>query len=132
MLQTLIWQEVLLCYALVSATIPVLKGFVGRFTTANLVRLDQSGSGLRSHHQGSNAPYGDSYALQSMNRSELRGHSVKDEGDTIKLRPEPGAENVMEIYHDNLSREDDSIGSGTSDHTGIYRRVDWQVTRNPA
>ena len=67
-----------------------------------------------------------------MNRSEPRGHSVREEGDTIKLRPEPGAENVMEIYHDSLSREDDLIGSTASDHIGIYRRVDWQVTRNPA
>ena len=49
---------------------------------------------------------------------------AKEEGDTIKLRPEPGAENVMEIYSDNLLGEDDSIGSGTSDYMGIYRRVD--------
>jgi hypothetical protein len=132
MFQTLIWQEVLLCYALVSATIPVLRGFVGRFTTTNLVRIDQSGSGLRSQQQSSNVRHGDSYALQSMTRSDHRGHPIKEECDTIKLRPEPDVENVMEIYHDNLSREDDSIGSEASDHIGIYRRVDWQVTRNPA
>jgi hypothetical protein len=129
---TLVWQEVLLCFALVSATIPVLKGFIGRFTTADLVCIDPSGSGLRSHQNSSNAAYGDSYAMRSLSRPEHRSHSSKEEGDTIMLRPKADGEMTMDIYHDNHPREDESIGSAGSDQLGIYRRVDWHVSRNSA
>lgn len=108
---TLSWQQILLCYALMSATIPVLKGFIGRFKTADLVRIDPNSSAGR---------YGASYALDTM-RSATHKH-----GD-IKLRPDGPNEITTDVYHDNHNGEGGSIASGDSEQMIIHRRVDFTV-----
>nr|POF07208.1 hypothetical protein CFP56_31831 [Quercus suber] len=51
----LAWQQALICCALISATMPVFKGFVSRFTTQDLVRIDHTELRPRSHNPGPSA-----------------------------------------------------------------------------
>ncbi|KAK5717359.1 hypothetical protein LTR15_009253 [Elasticomyces elasticus] len=76
----IIWQEILIAWSLMSATIPVLKGFIGQFATIDLVKTGQGSSGQR-YALGSNdgSRTGDnSYAMTSMSRATIRRGAGKN------------------------------------------------------
>ena len=66
----LVWQQALLAYSLMSATIPNLKGFLGRFQTGDLAKLSES------EIMGTN---GSSFVLSTMDLRDRRGKSTKAE-----------------------------------------------------
>ncbi|KAK6392273.1 hypothetical protein LTR65_003729 [Meristemomyces frigidus] len=122
MVTTLVWQEVWIAYALMSATVPILKGFVGRFTTAALVRIDQSGSGMRSGTYPSAATLG----------SGVHGRAEGTRGEAIELRLIGHAENSAEVWHEEERREAESIASNGSEKMIIQRRMEWEVRTDAA
>jgi hypothetical protein len=76
-----VWQNALLSYNLMSATIPALKGFVKGFTTGGLgYTTDMSTSGGRSGNS-------DSYELRSLPKSKTR----------VKLLPKGYAESKARV-----------------------------------
>ena len=111
----LVWQEILLCYALISTTIPVLKGFIGRFTTIDLVRIDQSSS--RSHN---GRGYGGSYDMQPLDSA---GRSKSG----MKLRPDvlgPQQQGITTVVQHGQGLENGSIASFGSEQMIIHRKVE--------
>lgn len=64
-----VWQNALLSYNLMSATIPALKGFVSEFTTGGVgYTADMSVSGGKSGNSGNS----DSYELRSLPKSKTK------------------------------------------------------------
>ncbi|KAK5740130.1 hypothetical protein LTR17_004842 [Elasticomyces elasticus] len=124
----IIWQEILIAWSLMSATIPVLKGFVGRFATVDLVKIGQGSSGQRyTLESNDRSRTGDnSYAMTYMSRATPRRKRSREE-DGLRLRPE-GLSTVADAYHEANAREEDSIVSGGSEQMIIHRKVEWQVT----
>ena len=120
---TMVWQEILLGYSLISATVPCLKGFVKSFKTGGLgnIRVDDvTGYGSGSIHMGSMK----GSTLSSANKGEPR------------LRPE-AIDYMVSAYFEDVPqgdgaredgpREDGSVNSESSQRMIIRRHVNWQV-----
>lgn len=103
---------------------------MGRFATAELVRIGQGSSGVRYATGSQNkSQVGDSYVMTSMSRAR---HSGKH--DELRLWPqENGKGNTADAFHETTAREEDSIASGDSEQMIIHRRTEWEVrTESPA
>ena len=130
---SLILQQVLLAYNLMSATIPCLKNFLGRFRTGDLVKLTESevmqSHDLREYSLTSRSrSHGQSFALSSMDRQ-------RGVGKVKRAKSQPPAifrpEDIQNTTHAYAQRSGDngsgSIGSSESQHMFIHRRVDFTV-----
>nr|POF22397.1 hypothetical protein CFP56_36482 [Quercus suber] len=72
--EPLVWQQALTCCAFISATMPVFRGFVTRFTTLDLVRIDHAELLPRIPGSGSNTlvtVHRSNRVLASFPRSEV-------------------------------------------------------------
>lgn len=123
---TMVWQEILLGYSFISATVPCIKGFVKSFKTGGLGDIgvdDLIGYGGGSIH------------MDSMKGSTL---PLANKGEP-RLRPE-AIDYMASAYFEDVSqgdgsredglREDGSINSESSQRMIIRRHVNWQVKRD--
>jgi hypothetical protein len=71
----LIWQQVLLATALLTATIPCLKGVLGRFKTLDLVTITSATNAYNSRSIGSTVRSGNrTFAISSIDhKNDTRG-----------------------------------------------------------
>ncbi|KAK1041484.1 hypothetical protein LTR74_018612 [Friedmanniomyces endolithicus] len=122
-----ILQQVLLGYSLSSATIPCLKGFLGRFQTGDLARLSEDE--VTKYENGSNpASHGNSYALAALDgngksRSRVsRSHFVRLQHE---VREQSAQAYVTHSGEDNRA----SVRSFGSDRMFIQRTVDIDIVR---
>lgn len=77
----LICLEALICYALISATIPCLRGFLGRFRTGDLTHVDDSTGRYGDGPSGQQAT-GPSFqlkSLKSLKNSRRESNGAMDE-----------------------------------------------------
>lgn len=73
---SLVMQQALLAYSMMAATVPCLRGFLGRFQTGDLAKLTESeimqSDDLREMGSRSKTrPHGQSYTLSLMDRQRL-------------------------------------------------------------
>lgn len=120
-----IWQETLVAYALISATIPVLKGFVGSFDTSALVHIDQSNSGIRSHHHQSTAQRTPIIGTTASSVGRGDGSGIQP-SDRTRLRP-VGPAMLASAWHED-HRDDLSETEGSQDNI-IRFTVEYEVIR---
>jgi len=109
-----------------SATIPCLKGFLGRFQTGDLARLSESD--VLTAYGSDNAygrPHGDSYVLSSMDGQGRPGKVKRVVSQLGELRPD----NIHYTSHAYGQRgaTGDSRRSSGSEQMIIRRRVDIDV-----
>ena len=127
---TLVWQQVLCGYSLVSATTPCLKGFLGRFRTEDLVRVGQStttNSATYDHHSKTK-PHPQSYALESLDSNAHRRRALNEESTTLDCRSAEvlhSATAYAEASGDNSGGSEKSFGS---EEMIIRRKVEYGVT----
>ena len=131
----LIWQQTLLAYALMSATIPCLKGFLGRFRTGDLATLSESATGYgQSYGQNSNRSgrhesggHGQSFALKPLDRTGVNlGTGKRTNTGPSNLRPDD-IQNSTLVYSDAVEGDNGSATSFGSEQMIIHRRVEWNV-----
>ena len=129
----LILQQVMLAYGLMSATIPCLKSFLGRFRTGDLAKLTESevmeSYNLRENSSTSRSrSHGQSLALTSMDRRGGVGQGKRAKTQLpAMLRPD-------DTYHTTqaYAQRSSDNGSGSNRSSGsqqmiIHRRVDFDV-----
>jgi hypothetical protein len=120
-----VWQNALLSYNLMSATIPALKGFVKGFTTGGVgYTTDMSTSGGRSRND-------DSYELRSLPKSKMnvkllpKGYAEsKVRVSSVQRNPKAASSRVDRITRDKLRSyqdETESIASHDSRQIMIER-----------
>ncbi|KAH9826560.1 hypothetical protein Tdes44962_MAKER00524 [Teratosphaeria destructans] len=121
------WLEALVSFTLMSATIPVLKSFMGRFKTADLVRIDTAkGSGTGC---GDSVGTGAGYALGSLVRSITRASQPEDH-DEIALKFAGSGEAVNASRSLGGSHDSDAIEAWVADaqpYAMIHRRTERDV-----
>ena len=135
----LILQQTLLAYALMSATIPCLKGFLGRFRTGDLATLSESATGYgqsygQSYGQNSNRSgrhgsggHGQSFALKSLDRTGVNlGTGKRTNDGPSNLRPDD-IQNSTLVYSDAVEGDNGSATSFGSEQMIIHRKVEWNV-----
>ncbi|KAL8717406.1 MAG: hypothetical protein Q9225_005337 [Loekoesia sp. 1 TL-2023] len=128
-IDTMVFQQVLCGYSLVSATTPSLKGFLGRFRTEDLARLAGSPSGSKNNNQTSKTKTNpESYALESLNRKSSWRRPRNNTSATLDGRPADvfhSATAYAEACEDN---GDESVKSFGSEQMIIHRKVEYGVT----
>lgn len=125
-MSTLVWQQVLCGYSLVSATTPCLKGFLGRFRTEDLARVTEGSSGARTYAQDSRKRSNpEAYALESLDRKSGRRRPPDDEPTLLACRPADVLHSATAYAEDN---GDGSVKSFGSERMMIYRKVEYGVT----
>lgn len=120
----LIWQQILLATALLTATIPCLKGFLGRFKTLDLVTITETTYGYGGGSYGSKTRSANrSFALSSIDHKN--GSRSKEPAlDEFPIRHQAG-EFTATVYADpNSEGRAGSIGSLASDQMIIHRKVE--------
>lgn len=97
--EPLAWQQALLCSALISATMPVFKGFIRRFTTQDLVRIHQSEGGSGSQRLETNARRsarkGSVISLACLTTQDRLRRGNRD---SMLLRPDGDEEGIGDVY----------------------------------
>ncbi|KAF2764012.1 hypothetical protein EJ03DRAFT_42942 [Teratosphaeria nubilosa] len=122
------WLEALVSFTLMSATIPVLKSFIGRFKTADLVRID-AGKGSGTGCGDSSVRSGAGYALGSLVRSTTRA-SKPEYQDEIVLKVGGGGEAVTALHSLGGSQDVDAVEAsiaGAQPYMMIHRRTEWEI-----
>jgi hypothetical protein len=126
-----VWQNTLLSYNLMSATIPALKGFVKGFTTGGVgYSRDMSVSG------GGNAS-GNSYELRSISKSRTRVRLVPQDYaesqvqvTSVQRTPQGASSRLDKTSRERLRSDHDETESITSfDSNRIMIKRDWEVSR---
>lgn len=128
----LVLQQTLLAYGLMAATIPCLRGFLGRFRTGDLSRLTESeimqSDLLREWVSRSKPkPHGQSYVLSSMDRQKYgKVRRAKDQ-----LSAMLQSDGTHHSTHAWAAGQDDNgnstIPSSGSERMIIHRTVDFDV-----
>ena len=129
MVSTLNWQEILLSYSLMSATIPCLKGFLGRFQTGDLARLSENDTQFYGYGSQKSQPRskGQSYALESIkSKIEHKRSSNVPEAEFSGFRGD-NPQHTANAFATNRNGDDSSTRSDSSEQMIIHRRVDWDV-----
>lgn len=120
----LIWQQILLATALLTATIPCLKGFLGRFKTLDLVTITETTHGYGVGSFGSKTRSANrSFGLSSIDR-KIGNRSKEPALDEFPIRQQ-ACKFTATAYADPTSEgRTDSIGSLVSDQMIIHRKVE--------
>lgn len=122
----LLWQQVLLVTALLTATVPCLKGFLGRFKTLDLVTISESAYGYGRSYGSKNR----SFALSSMDRKN-GGKGKEPAPDEFPIQA--GGEHMAIAYAAPAAGDrTGSMRSLASDEMTIHRKVEWEITPNDA
>lgn len=129
---SLVLQQMLLAYGLMAATIPCLKGFLGRFRTGDLARLTESeimqsdvlrdwGSRSRSR------PHGQTHVLSSMDRQKLgKVRRAKSQTSAV-LQPDGTRHSTYAWAERRHDHGRSSIRSSASEQMIIHRTMDFDV-----
>lgn len=129
---SLVLQQTLLAYGLMAATIPCLRGFLGRFRTGDLARLTESeimqSDVVREWVSRSKSrPHGQSYVLSSMDRQKPGKVRRAKNQFSAMLQPD----GTHHSTHAWAERRDDhgssSIPSPGSEQLIIHRTMDFDV-----
>lgn len=124
----LIWQQVLLATSLLTATIPCLRGFLGRFKTLDLVTISNStyaygvGGSSGSKTRSANR----SFALSSMDRKN-GGKGKEPAPDEFPIRQQAGEFTATAYADPNAEDRTGSMRTVGSDEMIIHRKVEWDV-----
>jgi hypothetical protein len=127
----MIWQQVLIALALMTATIPCLKGFLGRFKTSDLARLSeyQSTYVFSTNNNTRRRNHNRSYALSTMNREggsrQRRNRSLPSENPTERNDKE---HSVTAFSEGSRTGDNTSERSFGSERMIIHRRFDFDVS----
>ena len=117
-------QQALLSYSLMSATIPCLKGFLGRFQTGDLARLTESELMCSRGSRFGTETNSRSHRLSTMDRQRVgKAERTQDEL-TVSLRPDVLQDSRV---YAQTGGDNGSIRSYGSDQMIIHRRVDIDV-----
>ena len=126
----LVWQQVYLCYASISATVPTIKGFVRGYNKA--MGIDQSSYNRKRLGGGYNLEsYGQSRNQSAQNsgqRSKLGDSRARNEGSAMDLRPDEH-DYQAGAYHEPNTRGGKNVrrvtsqGSGDSEDPIIRRDI---------
>ena len=114
----LILQQALLAYSLISPTIPCLKGFLGRFETAELTRLSE-GDSVTTYGLGSRTRV-QSVALSTMESCGPRAKTTKE---NPALAPKNVQHPTRAYAESSHCGDSDSIISFGSQQSFCNRRV---------
>jgi len=129
---SLVLQQTLLAYGLMAATIPGLKGFLGRFRTGDLTRLAESeimeSDVLREWvSRSKSTPRGQSYVLSSMD-GQKPGKVRRAKNQLSAMLQPDGTHHATHAW---AERQDDqgrsSIPSSGSEQMIIHRTIDFDV-----
>jgi len=130
--ESLVLQQTLLAYGLMAATIPCLRGFLGRFRTGDLARLTESeilqSDLLREWGSRSKPrPHGQTYVLSSMDRQ--KPGKVRRAKNQLSAMLQP--DGTQHSTHAWAERRDDHGSSRNpssgSDRMIIHRTIDFDV-----
>ena len=124
---SLVWQQVLCGYCLVTATTPCLKGFLGRFRT-EITAINENTLYSRTHNQNSRsrpAPW--SRALESLNRDGVGKRPRQHKSNTFACRP-AGTQFAVAYAETQEDNGDESVKSFGSEQMIIHRKVEYNVT----
>ncbi|KAK4550011.1 hypothetical protein LTR36_002978 [Oleoguttula mirabilis] len=117
----IVLQQTLIAYSLISATIPCLKGFLGRFQTGDLARLSEGGTRYAYGTRG--GTHSESYALSLLDRDALSRRRPAQKH-RIKLQPASVEHMAMASGGDNASA---SVRSFGSEQMIIHKRTEFDV-----
>ena len=126
---SMVWQQVLCGYSLVSATTPCLKGFLGRFRTEDLVRLGRGSSGSGTYDQTSRTETtSQSYPLEPLSGKSERRRAPIEESNILDCRPSDVLHSATAYAEDRGENGDESVKSFGSEQMIIHRKVEYGVT----
>jgi hypothetical protein len=127
----LIWQQILLATALLTATVPCLKGFLGRFRTLDLVTISET-----THEYGGGGSYGSktrsanrSFTLLSIDR-KIGTKGKAPAPDEFPIRQQAGECTATAYADPNTKDRTGSMSSFGSDQMVIQRKVEWEIECN--
>ena len=128
----LIWQQVLLATAPLTATIPCLKGFLGELKTLDLVTITEItyGYGSGGSHGSKTRSANRSFALSSFDRKHGTKAKELAPGE-FPIRQETGEFSATAYADANPEDVHGSMRSFGSDQMIIQRKVEWEIERNP-
>ena len=128
-MNTLIWQQVLCGYSLISATTPCLKGFLGRFRTEDLARVTEGSSGTKTYGQNSRTMTNpETYVLESLDRKGSRRRPPTDEPGVLACHPADMLHSATAYADGSGDNGDGSVKSFGSQRMMIHRKVEYGVT----
>ena len=126
---TLVWQQVLCGYSLVSATTPCLKGFLGRFRTEDFARVTEGSSGTRSYgHSSRTRTDPETYVLESLDGKISRNRPPNDEPTVLACGPADVQHSATAYAEGSGDNGDGSVKSFGSERMMIHRKVEYDVT----
>lgn len=124
-----VWQNVLLSYNFMSATVPALKGFMSRFTTGGMgYTADVSTHGTSS---------GNSYKMRSLSKSKTKAslvpRSYPESATHISSEPQPLKRSplsaVKRIKDESTDEIHESVSIASHESQKIMIRKDWEISR---
>lgn len=127
---SLVWQQVVLGCALVSATTPCLKGFLGKFRTDGVLgATDGSFSGGKYAHGSRTGTRLESYSMGTMSRKSSFRRIPDDAPPTrVASMPQDLVSNMATAYADPIPEiGDESLKSYGSERMMIHRKVEYDV-----
>ncbi|KAG8525329.1 uncharacterized protein KY384_008973 [Bacidia gigantensis] len=126
---TLVWQQVLCGYSLVSATTPCLKGFLGRFHTEGIAGTLESSYGNRAYGQNSTTRTNpDVYALESLDRKNSTKRPPKTEPVSLACYPGEAIHSATAYGGPLGDHSASSVKSFGSERMMIHRKIEYDVT----
>lgn len=122
----LIWQQVLIAYSLMSATIPCLKGFLGRFATGDLAKL--SAGDIQGTRSSGTRCHGENHVLSTMSSQGNAGKVAKARSSKLALLRPDKIQHNSRVYTDrNPGVSGESVRSFSSQQMIIRRQIDFDV-----
>ena len=134
--RSLVWQQVLVGYGLVSATTPYLKGFLARFKTDGMQGATNYSSDTRTYGYGKNSRPNtnhDTYVMASLDRKDSQKRPppppVVEPAPVLPGRPGDPMHTATAYAADPLGESGDgSLKSFGSDRMMIHRKVEYDVS----
>lgn len=127
-MSTLVWQQILCGYSLISATTPCLNSFLGRFRTQDLARVTEDSSGTRTYTQNSKSRTNpESLVLESLDHKTSKRPPANDQPTVLATHP-AGVLHSATVYADFGDNGDGSVKSFGSERMMIHRKVEYDVT----
>ena len=127
---TMVLQQILCGYSLMSATTPCLKGFLAGFRTGDLTRLsDENTTYGMSHGQTSGRrTRQQSYALETLKSEHQEESPQADESAGLAHRPPEVFSSASAYAEPSGENGDGSVNSFGSEQMIIHRKVEFGVT----
>ena len=133
---TIVWQEVLLCVSLISASIPCLRTFLWAFMSTGLMTIYNNSTSPHGYGNGSH-PSRLQSALRSQNHDDpqVQGRIFQSQlrpdrhGYKVDVRSKHGPSKTNDDHRD--SAEHASVGSFGSEQYIIHHTTQFEITHSP-